>query len=100
MEAMHDDFPVLRSASFERAWASLLPFTIDSLPIIDFVPEYEGLFVNNGHPFGNGGGPISGILTAEMIAGESTTIDVSPYNIKRPDLAGVMPERSTQMIQA
>ena len=100
MEAMHEDFPLLRSASFERAWASLLPFTIDSLPIIDFVPEFEGLFVNNGHPFGNGGGPISGLLTAEMIAGESTTIDVSPYNIKRPDLAGVMPERSTQMIQA
>jgi len=85
-EAVHTDFPVLRTATFERAWASVLPFTTDSLPIVDFVPEYEGLFICAGHVFGNGGGPITAKLAADMIAGETLSHDVSPFKIDRPEL--------------
>ena len=86
VEAVHTDFPALRTATFERAWASVLPFTTDSLPIVDFVPEYEGLFICAGHVFGNGGGPITAKLAAEMIAGETPSFDISPFKINRPEL--------------
>lgn len=89
-EAMHQDFPSLRTATFERAWASVLPFTTDSLPIIDFVPQYEGLLLNAGHAFGNAAGPASGMMAAEMIAGEKTTLDRSAYSLSRPELATFM----------
>jgi sarcosine oxidase subunit beta len=77
-EAMYANFPALRTAEIDRAWGRVVPFSSDSLPVIDFVPEYEGLLINSGHTFGNATGPISGILTAEMIAGEKTSIDISP----------------------
>ena len=86
VEAMYSNFPALKNAVFDRAWGRVVPFTSDSLPVIDFVPEFEGLLVNSGHTFGNATGPISGILTSEMIAGEKTSLDVSPYRLKRPAL--------------
>ena len=85
-EAMYANFPALRTAEIDRAWGRVVPFTSDSLPVIDFVPEFEGLLINSGHTFGNATGPISGILTAEMIAGEKTSIDISPFSLKRPAL--------------
>ena len=86
VEAMYSNFPALKNAVFDRAWGRVVPFTSDSLPVIDFVPEFEGLLINSGHTFGNATGPISGILTSEMIAGEKTSLDVSPYRLKRPAL--------------
>jgi sarcosine oxidase subunit beta len=85
-EAMYANFPALRTAEIDRAWGRVVPFTSDSLPVIDFVSEYDGLIINSGHTFGNATGPISGILTAEMIAGEKTSIDISPFSLKRPAL--------------
>jgi glycine/D-amino acid oxidase-like deaminating enzyme len=85
-EAMYSNFSALQTAVFDRAWGRVVPFTSDSLPIIDFVQEFDGLLVNSGHTFGNTTGPISGILTAEMIAGEKTSIDISPFSLKRPEL--------------
>ena len=86
VESMYTNFPALKNAVFDRAWGRVVPFTSDSLPVIDFVPEFEGLLINSGHTFGNATGPISGILTAEMIAGEKTSIDISPFSLKRPAL--------------
>ena len=33
--------PALRSARFAKAWAGVLPFTTDNLPIIDAVPGLD-----------------------------------------------------------
>jgi glycine/D-amino acid oxidase-like deaminating enzyme len=99
-EALYTDYPMLRNVAVEKAWASLLPFTMDSLPIIDHIPQYEGLFVSAGHAFGNAAGPISGLLAAEMIAGESTTIDVSPFALDRLESQAKAPARSSKMIQS
>jgi glycine/D-amino acid oxidase-like deaminating enzyme len=74
-EAMFANFPALQAAEIDRAWGRVVPFTSDSLPVIDFVPEFDGLLINSGHTFGNATGPICGILTAEMIAGEP------PYSV-------------------
>jgi len=81
------DLPALRPAPFERAWAGVLPFTSDNLPIIDFVPGYEGLMVAAGHVFGNAAGPTTGRLVAEILAGVPTTVDVGPFAFDRPSLA-------------
>ena len=86
VEAMYANFPALRTVAFDKAWGRVVCFTSDSLPVIDFVPEYEGLLINSGHVVGNATGPISGILTAEMIAGEKTSIEISPFSLKRPAL--------------
>lgn len=86
--AMLQDIPALRQVKFERAWAGILPFTLDNLPIIDFVPGYDGLMVAAGHVFGNAAGPTTGLLVSEMIAHAPTTIDVSPFRFGRPSLLG------------
>lgn len=90
--AMLQDLPALREARFERAWAGILPFTLDNLPIIDFVPSHEGLMIAAGHVFGNAAGPTTGVLVSEMIAGVPTTIDVNPFRFNRPSLAGAAEE--------
>lgn len=90
--AMVKDVPALREARFEQAWAGILPFTLDNLPIIDFVPSYEGLMIAAGHVFGNAAGPTTGLLVSEMVAHAPTTIDVTPFRFDRPSLAGVAEE--------
>jgi len=40
--------------------------------------------------FGNGGGPITAKLAAEMIAGETPSLDISPFKINRPELTEMM----------
>jgi len=85
-EALSFSFPALRTAAFERAWGRVVSFTSDSLPVIDFVPEVEGLLINSGHTFGNATGPISGILTAELVSGERPAIDPAPFSLNRPAL--------------
>jgi glycine/D-amino acid oxidase-like deaminating enzyme len=92
--AVLQDLPALRPAPFERAWAGVLPFTSDNLPIIGFVPGYEGLMMAAGHVFGNAAGPTTGRLVAELVAGVPTTLDVGPFAFDRPSLAA-SPREST-----
>lgn len=93
--AMLRDFPVLRDARIDQMWAGILPFTLDNLPIVDFVPEYKGLMVAAGHVFGNAGGPSTGMLVSELISGSpTTTFPASPFRFDRPSLLG-MAEEST-----
>ena len=37
VESMYSNFPALRNAVFDKAWGRVVPFTSDSLPVIDFV---------------------------------------------------------------
>ena len=57
--------PMLRSARFAGAWAGILPFTTDNLPIIDALPGFDDAYIAAGHVFGNGAGPTTGRLVAE-----------------------------------
>lgn len=85
-EAMLEDIPALRGASFERAWAGILPYTSDNLPIIDYVPDYNGLMIASGHVFGNAAGPSTGLLVSELISGTVPSIDPLPFRFDRPSL--------------
>jgi glycine/D-amino acid oxidase-like deaminating enzyme len=81
-EAIATDYPALADAPIERAWAGLLPYTSDTMPIID---EAEpGLFVAAGHVFGNAAGPMTGRLITQLMQGSTPEIDLSECRFARP----------------
>jgi glycine/D-amino acid oxidase-like deaminating enzyme len=85
-ESLPAIMPALRSAGFARAWAGILPFTTDNLPIIDALPGFDDVYVAAGHVFGNGAGPTTGRLIADLICGGQPTMDLAPFRADRPGL--------------
>jgi glycine/D-amino acid oxidase-like deaminating enzyme len=85
-ESLPAIMPALKSARFARAWAGVLPFTTDNLPIIDVLPGFDGVYVAAGHVFGNGAGPTTGRLIADLICGGQPTLDLAPFRADRPGL--------------
>ncbi len=61
-------------------WLGARPCTSDMLPLMGPAPKHKGLWFNFGH--GHQGftlGPMAGRLLAEMISGEPTLVDPTPY---------------------
>jgi glycine/D-amino acid oxidase-like deaminating enzyme len=81
LRAIAEDFPGLRDAPIARMWAGLLPFTSDTLPVIDWA--IRGLFVASGHVYGNSAGPMTGKLIAQLILDEEPDLDVSECRFDR-----------------
>ena len=75
------DFPGLRGAPIDRVWAGLLPYTPDTLPIID--EPAPGLFIASGHVFGNAAGPMTGVLLSQLIRGLTPEIDLTEVRLDR-----------------
>jgi glycine/D-amino acid oxidase-like deaminating enzyme len=86
-EGMTAALPALRDARFARAWAGILPFTTDNLPIIDAVPGFDDVYVAAGHVFGNGAGPTTGRLLADLICGGEPIMDMTPFRADRAGLS-------------
>jgi glycine/D-amino acid oxidase-like deaminating enzyme len=78
--------PEIAELAVERVWAGLLPQTPDALPILGPIPGLEGLVLNAGHVFGNVAGPISGMMIAQSLAGETTEFDLGSFSIDRAGL--------------
>ncbi len=85
-EALPAIMPELRSARFARAWAGVLPFTTDNLPIIDALPGFDDTYIAVGHVFGNGAGPTTGRIVADLILGGQPIMDISVFRADRPGL--------------
>jgi glycine/D-amino acid oxidase-like deaminating enzyme len=85
-ESLPAIMPVLQGAAFARAWAGILPFTTDNLPIIDALPGFDDAFVAAGHVFGNGAGPTTGRLIASFVCGGEPIMDPTPFRADRPGL--------------
>ena len=79
--AIAEDFPGLRDAPIDRVWAGLLPYTPDTLPIID--EPAPGLFIASGHVFGNAAGPMTGVLLSQLIRGLKPEIDLTEVRLDR-----------------
>jgi glycine/D-amino acid oxidase-like deaminating enzyme len=79
--AIGQDFPGLRGAPIDRMWAGLLPFTTDTLPVIDEVRP--GLVVAAGHVYGNAAGPATGKLLAALVAGAEPEMDLAECRLDR-----------------
>lgn len=77
-------FPALEHVKIVRWWAGWLDSMSDRLPIIEENPENPGLVLScgySGHGFGIG--PAAGRVTAEIVAGEKTSVDVSALKYNR-----------------
>ena len=86
-DGMAKAIPALAAARFARAWAGILPFTSDNLPIIDALPGFENVYVAAGHVFGNGAGPTTGRLIADLICGGEPIMDMTPFRADRAGLS-------------
>lgn len=86
-ESLPAALPALRGAAFARAWAGILPFTADNLPIIDALPGFDDAYIAAGHVFGNGAGPTTGRLVADLICGDEPMMDMTPFRADRAGLS-------------
>eukprot|EP00803_Ostreobium_quekettii_P006425 evm.model.scf_162EXC.4 EVM.evm.TU.scf_162EXC.4 scf_162EXC:33665-36365(+) len=74
----------LEQAPVTKQQACYLPISQDGLPLIGRVPGVEGAFVAAGHScWGILNGPGTGLLMAELVAGESTSLDISAFDPAR-----------------
>jgi glycine/D-amino acid oxidase-like deaminating enzyme len=77
-------FPVFKNLVEAETWGGYIDVTPDAIPVISGVAELPGFFIAtgfSGHGFGIG--PGAGRLIAEMVAGEPTVVDPSPFRLSR-----------------
>lgn len=77
-------WPMFKDAVIENTWAGMIDVTPDSNPIIDAIPNIQGLTIAtgfSGHGFGTS--PAAGHLAADLISGHQPIIDPTPYSFKR-----------------
>lgn len=76
--------PMLRDVRVKRVWAGLRPGTPDELPILGPVSGLDGYMnATGGFRTGIVASPLTGLLTAEMIAGERHSFPVEPFLLSR-----------------
>lgn len=76
--------PAFRSAPIESVWAGLIDLTPDALPVLDRVPNAEGLVVAmgfSGHGFCLG--PVTGRIMSALVRGEAPGFDLAPFRLDR-----------------
>ena len=76
-------FPVIADIKVIRSYSGLRPYTPDHMPIVSDTPV-DGFYIAAGHE-GDGIGlsPITGKVMADMIAGETSFMDLSPLRFDR-----------------
>lgn len=79
----YEAFP-LSGPTNDPVWRGARPTFPDSRPVIDKAPGHEKLWLAFGHQhIGLMSGPITGKLLAQVISGEKTDIDLSPFRARR-----------------
>jgi len=77
-------FPWLPSLPRAAAWAGLRPWLPDHLPAIGRSGAVPGLWVATGHEgAGVALGPVTGVLVAQLYAGEAPVVDPAPFDPDR-----------------
>ncbi len=77
-------FPALRDIEIEETWAGLIDVTPDAIPVISAVDPIPGFHLAtgfSGHGFGIG--PGAGRVTAELVTGETPSVDLAPFRFRR-----------------
>ena len=76
--------PAIAHATILEQWAGLRPGTPDGLPLLGAIPGLPGAFAATGH-FRNGIllAPATARVMAQMICGEPTDVDLTPFNLDR-----------------
>jgi sarcosine oxidase subunit beta len=76
--------PALAEARIARVWGGLLDMTPDALPIIESVPELDGLVVAagfSGHGFCLG--PVTGRIVCDLVRDGVTAFPIAPFRHDR-----------------
>ncbi len=82
--------PGLADCEIEDVWVGFRPWLPDHLPAIGASTRVPGLYVGTGHEgAGVANGPITGRLLAQLITGEPTTVDLTPFSPDRFSPEGV-----------
>ncbi|MHB0776025.1 NAD(P)/FAD-dependent oxidoreductase [Halomonas sp. WWR20] len=83
-DALRMAFPSFENSTVQEQWAGVIDATPDSTPVISAIDEMPGLSLISGFS-GNGllGAPASGELMAQIIAGETPTVDPEIYRYNR-----------------
>ena len=77
-------FPTLRGVKLVEKWAGMIDVTPDLVPVIGPVQDLPGYYIAagfSGHGFGLG--PGAGMLIAQMVAGRTPSVDMSPFRYER-----------------
>jgi len=77
-------FPVFRNAVVAESWGGMIDVMPDAIPVISPVESLPGFFIAtgfSGHGFGIG--PGAGKLVADMVAGDPTMVDPTPFRLSR-----------------
>ena len=76
--------PCLRQARLLNTWSGLRPGSFDGLPYLGAVAGYEGLYLAAGH-FRSGLylSPGTAVVVAQLMLGEATCIDLTPFSVIR-----------------
>lgn len=68
----------------ERIWHGFRPCTPDGLPFIGKHPKYDNLVLATGHAMmGMSTGPATGLLVAEILQGEKTSMGIGLFDVVR-----------------
>lgn len=79
-------FPFLEQVALMRVYSGFRPYCPDHLPVIGPDPRVQGIYHACGHEgAGIGLAPITGLLIAQLLSGQSPVLDVSPYSPARFD---------------
>ena len=82
--ATAEAFPVFRNAVVAESWGGMIDVMPDAIPVISQVESLPGFFIAtgfSGHGFGIG--PGAGKLVADMVAGDPTLVDPTPFRLTR-----------------
>lgn len=77
-------FPSLARASVDNIWHGFRPYSVDGLPFIGGIDGLEGFLCATGH-FRSGIilSPITAKVVAELVEGESPSVDIAPFSPNR-----------------
>ena len=76
--------PALGEVSVARVWGGLLDMTPDALPIVERVPQIDGLVIAagfSGHGFCLG--PVTGQIVRDLVMEETTAFPIHPFKSDR-----------------
>lgn len=85
-KAVGEFYPSEKGIQIEpsQIWQGHRPCSFDGLPFIGQVPVFPNVFVGTGHSMmGVTLAPATGLLLTELISGEKTSLNLSPFRIDR-----------------
>lgn len=83
IQAAHNMLPGLSAFPIVAEWSGLRPYSHDGIPTIGQVPNLDNVWINAGH-YRNGlvMAPASVQLLAQLMHGEATWVDPTPYAVQ------------------